>query len=33
VDVAGDRRDAIVVEMPFVDPKKETAKQQLSVDL
>jgi glycine cleavage system aminomethyltransferase T len=30
VDIAGDRRDAIVVPMPFIDPKKETAKQQLA---
>jgi glycine cleavage system aminomethyltransferase T len=30
VDVAGDRRDAVVVEMPFIDPKKETAKRQLA---
>jgi glycine cleavage system aminomethyltransferase T len=30
VDVAGDRRDAVVVEMPFIDPKKETAKQRLA---
>jgi glycine cleavage system aminomethyltransferase T len=30
VDVAGDRREAIVVQMPFVDPKKETAKQRLA---
>jgi glycine cleavage system aminomethyltransferase T len=29
VDVAGERRDAVVVEMPFIDPKKETAKQSL----
>jgi glycine cleavage system aminomethyltransferase T len=29
VDVAGDVRDAVVVRMPFIDPKKETAKQQL----
>jgi glycine cleavage system aminomethyltransferase T len=25
VDLAGDRREAIVVEMPFIDPKKKTA--------
>jgi len=30
VDVAGDRRDAVVVEMPFIDPKKETPKRQLA---
>jgi glycine cleavage system aminomethyltransferase T len=30
VDVAGDRREAVVVEMPFIDPKKEIAKQQLA---
>jgi glycine cleavage system aminomethyltransferase T len=30
VDVAGDRREATVVEMPFIDPKKETAKQRLA---
>jgi glycine cleavage system aminomethyltransferase T len=29
VDVAGDRREAIVVEMPFIDPKKDIPKQQL----
>jgi glycine cleavage system aminomethyltransferase T len=29
VDVAGDMREAVVVEMPFIDPKKETAKQRL----
>jgi glycine cleavage system aminomethyltransferase T len=29
VDVAGDMREAVVVQMPFIDPKKETAKQQL----
>jgi aminomethyltransferase len=29
VDVAGDRREAVVVEMPFVDPKKEIPKQRL----
>jgi glycine cleavage system aminomethyltransferase T len=28
VDVMGDRRDAVVVEMPFIDPKKEIAKRQ-----
>jgi glycine cleavage system aminomethyltransferase T len=30
VDVAGDRREAVVVEMPFIDPEKETAKRQLA---
>jgi glycine cleavage system aminomethyltransferase T len=30
VDVAGDRRAATVVGMPFIDPKKETAKQRLA---
>jgi glycine cleavage system aminomethyltransferase T len=30
VDIAGDQRDAVVVEMPFIDPKKEAAKQQLA---
>jgi len=29
VDVAGDMRDAVVVGMPFIDPEKETAKQQV----
>jgi glycine cleavage system aminomethyltransferase T len=29
VDVTGDRREAVVVEMPFVDPKKEIPKQPL----
>jgi glycine cleavage system aminomethyltransferase T len=29
VDVAGDRREAVVVEMPFIDPKKDIPKQQL----
>lgn len=29
VDVAGDRREAVVVEMPFIDPKKEIPKQRL----
>jgi glycine cleavage system aminomethyltransferase T len=29
VDVAGDVRDAVVVQMPFIDPRKETAKQKL----
>jgi len=28
-DVAGDLRDATVVQMPFIDPNKETAKQPL----
>ena len=30
VEIEGDRRDAVVVAMPFIDPKKETAKQQLA---
>jgi glycine cleavage system aminomethyltransferase T len=30
VEVDGDRRDAVVVEMPFIDPKKEIPKQRLS---
>lgn len=30
VDVYGDMRDAVVVEMPFIDPKKEIPKQQLA---
>jgi glycine cleavage system aminomethyltransferase T len=30
VDVEGDRRHAVVVEMPFIDPKKEIAKQLLA---
>jgi glycine cleavage system aminomethyltransferase T len=30
VEVARDRRDAVVVEMPFIDPKKEIPKQRLS---
>jgi glycine cleavage system aminomethyltransferase T len=29
VDVYGDSRDAVVVEMPFIDPKKEIPKQRL----
>ena len=29
VEVDGDRRDAVVVEMPFIDPKKEIPKQRL----
>ena len=29
VEVAGDRREAVVVEMPFIDPKKEIPKQRL----
>jgi glycine cleavage system aminomethyltransferase T len=32
VDVTGDMRDAVVVQMPFIDPKKETAKQQLTTE-
>jgi aminomethyltransferase len=30
VEVDGDRRDAVVVEMPFIDPKKEIPKQRLA---
>jgi aminomethyltransferase len=30
VEVDGDQRDAVVVEMPFIDPKKEIPKQRLS---
>ena len=30
VEVAGDRRQAIVVEMPLIDPKKEIPKQRLA---
>ena len=30
VDVYGDSRDAVVVEMPFIDPKKEIPKQRLA---
>ena len=29
VEVDGDQRDAVVVEMPFIDPKKEIPKQRL----
>jgi aminomethyltransferase len=29
VEIAGDRRDAVVVAMPFIDPKKEIPKQRL----
>jgi glycine cleavage system aminomethyltransferase T len=29
VEIAGERRDAVVVEMPFIDPKKEIPKQRL----
>jgi glycine cleavage system aminomethyltransferase T len=29
VDIVGDRREAVVVEMPFIDPKKEIPKQRL----
>jgi aminomethyltransferase len=29
VDVYGDSRDAVVVQMPFIDPKKEIPKQRL----
>jgi glycine cleavage system aminomethyltransferase T len=32
VDVEGDRRDAIVVAMPFIDPKKEIPKQRLATE-
>jgi hypothetical protein len=30
VEIAGDRRHAVVVEMPFIDPKKEIPKQRLA---
>jgi aminomethyltransferase len=30
VDVYGDSRDAVVVQMPFIDPKKEIPKQRLA---
>jgi aminomethyltransferase len=30
VDVYGEHRDAVVVEMPFIDPKKEIPKQRLA---
>ena len=30
VDVDGERREAVVVEMPFIDPKKEIPKQRLA---
>jgi glycine cleavage system aminomethyltransferase T len=33
VEVAGSAREAIVVEMPFIDPKKEIPKQQLSTGI
>ena len=32
VEIAGDRRDAIVVEMPFLDPNKEIPKQRLATE-
>jgi aminomethyltransferase len=32
VEVAGDQRDAVVVEMPFIDPKKEIPKQRLATE-
>ena len=32
VDVYGDVRDAVVVEMPFIDPKKEIPKQRLAAE-
>jgi glycine cleavage system aminomethyltransferase T len=32
VEVAGDRRHAVVVEMPFIDPKKEIPKQRLATE-
>jgi glycine cleavage system aminomethyltransferase T len=32
VDVEGDRRDAVVVEMPFIDPNKEIPKQRLATE-
>jgi hypothetical protein len=30
VEIDGATRQAVVVEMPFIDPKKEIPKQQLS---
>jgi aminomethyltransferase len=30
VEVAGSTREAVVVAMPFIDPKKEIPKQELS---
>jgi aminomethyltransferase len=30
VDVEGEHRDAVVVQKPFIDPKKEIPKQQLA---
>jgi len=32
VDVYGDMRDAVVVQMPFIDPKKEIPKQRLAAE-
>jgi aminomethyltransferase len=32
VDVAGDPRDAVVVAMPFLDPRKEIPKQRLATE-
>ena len=32
VEVDGDQRDAVVVEMPFIDPKKEIPKQRLATE-
>jgi glycine cleavage system aminomethyltransferase T len=32
VDVAGDRRDAVVMAMPFIDPKKEIHKRRLATE-
>jgi aminomethyltransferase len=32
VEVDGDQRDAVIVEMPFIDPKKEIPKQRLATE-
>jgi aminomethyltransferase len=32
IDVYGDMRDAVVVQMPFIDPKKEIPKQRLAAE-
>jgi glycine cleavage system aminomethyltransferase T len=32
VEIAGDRRDAVVVAMPFIDPQKEIPKQRLATE-
>jgi glycine cleavage system aminomethyltransferase T len=32
VEIEGDRRDAVVVAMPFIDPKKEIPKQRLATE-